>query len=319
MMNRRKFLRQSTGLVAGAGLLGALPACTQLLPEEKALGLRPGVADDLFFKISLAEWSLHRSLWAGELKHLDFPAYAQKTFGIDAVEYVSTFFEGKVAEKTYLAQLKQNAEDAGVENVLIMIDAEGNLAGSNEAVRSQAVENHRKWIEAAQFLGCHTIRVNAAGKGPREQVLAAAVDSLGRLSEIAASAEINVVVENHGGYSSDASWLSEVMRQVNQPNCGTLPDFGNFIISLFPYRTYDRYQGVQELMPFAKGVSAKTKEFDPAGQDRQVDFLRMLKIVKDAGYSGHIGIEYEGYKLSEVAGIRATQHLLIEAGRSQNT
>lgn len=315
MSNRRKFIQDTGTWLLGAGLLGTFSACGNRLTEAQALAMTPGKDRDLFFQLSLAEWSLHRTLWSGELQHLDFPAFCRDTFGIGAVEYVSTFFEGKVAQTNYLAKLKKNADEAGVQNVLIMVDAEGSLATADEKSRLQAVENHKKWIRAAQFLDCHSIRVNAAGKGDREKVLAAAVDSLGRLSELAAGAGINIVVENHGGYSSDARWLAEVMGQVNRPNCGTLPDFGNFTVNMFPYQTYDPYQGVKELMPFAKGVSAKTKEFAPDGTETRLDFQRLLKLVKEAGYRGHIGIEYEGYKLSEVAGIKATQALLIQAGR----
>jgi sugar phosphate isomerase/epimerase len=210
--------------------------------------------------------------------------------------------------------MNRRARDNGVEQLLIMVDLEGSLATLDEVARKRAVENHYKWVHAARYLGCHSIRVNAAGKGDRQAVLSVAVDSLGRLADYAEKEGINVVVENHGGYSSDASWLAEVMRQVGRPNCGTLPDFGNFTMSLFPYQTYDRYQGVQELMPFAKGVSAKTFAFDSSGREKSMDFQRLLSIIRESGYTGHIGIEYEGYKLSEPAGILATKRLLIEAG-----
>ena len=313
MNNRRKFLQQ-TGVLGLAALSGSISACRPLMAEEEAVALPIPETKNLFFEISLAEWSLHRTIWGGELDHLDFPRFAREKFGIKAVEYVSTMFGTDGTETAYLGQLKQNCESEGVRSLIIMVDAEGSLATADETARLQAVDNHQKWVNAAQFLGCHSIRVNAAGKGPRENVLAAAVDSLGRLSELCAGAGINVVVENHGGYSSDASWLSEVMRQVNQANCGTLPDFGNFLINLFPYRRYDPYEGMEELMPFAFGVSAKSRDFGKDGQDQRVDFYRMLEIVKKHGYSGHIGIEYEGYKLSEMAGIRATQALLIQAG-----
>lgn len=314
MNNRRRFLQQA-GCLGVAAFSGSLGACRPLMAEDQAQALSIPDSSNLFFEISLAEWSLHRTIWGGELDHLDFPRFAMENFGINAVEYVSTMFGPGGTETAYLGRLKKNCQDAGVRSLIIMVDAEGSLATADDTARLQAVDNHKKWISAAQFLDCHTIRVNAAGKGPRENVLSAMVDSLGLLSELAAGAGINVVVENHGGYSSDASWLSEVMRQVDQPNCGTLPDFGNFLINLFPYRKYDPYQGMNELMPFAKGVSAKSKEFDDKGQDKRVNFKRMLEIVKKHGYSGHIGIEYEGYKLSEVAGIRATQHLLFEAGK----
>lgn len=314
MMNRRKFIRTSGGMVLSAGLLGTLSSCSDLLDEETALALSTEIPAGLPFKISLAQWSLHRAFWSGKLDNLEFAETAKTKFGISAVEYVNQFFKDKANDMAYLGQMKQRAADAGVENVLIMIDLEGSLASLDETHRLKAVENHYKWVNAAKFLGCHSIRVNAAGKGERAAVAQAAVDSLGRLSEYAAKENIGVIVENHGGYSGDAGWLTDVMRQVNKPNCGVLPDFGNFFISLFPPQHYDPYLGVEQLMPFAKGVSAKAFEFNSAGRDKKTDFVKMLQIVKNAGYSGYIGIEYEGYKLSEEAGIRATKKLLIEAG-----
>jgi len=261
----------------------------------------------LFFDISLAQWSLHKTLFGGKLDNLDFPETAAKTFGIHAVEYVNQFFKDKAKDTGYLRELLVRAEDNGVKNVLIMIDGEGALGATKESERNQAVENHYKWVEAAKFLGCHAIRVNAAGKGTPEEIKAAAIDGLGRLSEFAAKHGISVIVENHGGPSSHGDWLSAVLQGVGRDNCGSLPDFGNFY-------EYDRYQGVQELMPFAKGVSAKANVFDENGDEANIDYRRMLHIVKEAGYRGYIGIEYEGDKLSEEEGIKATKRLLERVG-----
>ena len=301
----------------GLGLTSAaLNSCSDLLSESAAMQLKGEIpAEGLPFRISLAQWSLHKSFWTGKLDNLDFAQYTKEQFGIDAVEYVNQFFSDKATDTVYLSKMNQRANDHGVSNQLIMIDAEGNLASLDEKSRLQAVENHYKWIDAAKFLNCHTIRVNAAGKGERNAVASAAVDSLGRLSEYGAKEDINVVVENHGGYSSDASWLAGVMKQVNNPYCGTLPDFGNFTMSLFPYKKYDPLQGMKELMPYAKGVSAKAHDFNSAGEDKSIDFPAMMQIVKDFGYQGHVGIEYEGYKLSEDAGIKATKELLIRSGQ----
>lgn len=312
-MNRRSFVRNSALLAATASGAG----CAERLSEEAALALKPGTAADtseLFFKISLAEWSLHRTLWAGEMDHLDFATKARE-FGVDGIEYVTQFFADKAEDTGYLDQMNQRAKDNGVSQILIMVDGEGSLAGNSEVARIKAVENHYKWVRAAKHLGCHTVRVNAQGKGVAEEVAARAIDSLSTLAEYAAQENINVVVENHGGYSSDAQWLSGVMRQVNLPNCGTLPDFGNFTMNLFPLQKYDRYLGVEELMPWAKGVSAKTHDFEPDGLESDMDYDRLLGIVRDAGYRGYIGIEYEGTRLSETAGILATKALLVNRGR----
>ncbi|GAA4806106.1 sugar phosphate isomerase/epimerase [Olivibacter ginsenosidimutans] len=261
----------------------------------------------LFFDISLAEWSFHRALFSKKMDNLDFAATAATTYGIHAVEYVNQFFKDKANDQTYLREMLKRAKDNGVKNVLIMVDGEGELGATNDAERKKAVENHYKWVEAAKFLGCHAIRVNAAGKGSAEEVMQAAVDGLGSLSEFAGKHKINVIVENHGGLSSNGQWLSSVLKQVGKKNCGSLPDLGNFY-------EYDRYQGVTDMMPFAKGVSAKTHDFDSEGNETVIDYMRMLKIVKDAGFHGHIGIEYEGEKLSEDEGVKKTKLLLERVG-----
>ncbi|SEK57369.1 sugar phosphate isomerase/epimerase family protein [Parapedobacter koreensis] len=296
MTNRRAFLKH---LGIGALSVSVLPSMA--LPMDFTGNKK------LFFDISLAEWSLHRTLFAKQLDNLDFPETAAKKFGIHAVEYVNQFFKDKAKDKAYLGELLQRATDQGVKNILIMVDGEGALGALDEKERSQAVENHYKWVEAAKFLGCHAIRVNAAGKGTPEEVQAAAIDGLGRLSEFAAPHGISVIVENHGGVSSHGDWLSAVLQGVGKANCGSLPDFGNFY-------EYDRYQGVTEMMRFAKGVSAKTLGFNEQGDEAKIDYRRMLQIVKDAGYRGYVGIEYEGKELSEEEGIKATKRLLERVG-----
>ena len=260
------------------------------------------------FRISLAEWSLHRALFAGRLDNLDFARTANKDYGIDAVEYVNQFFKDKAKDQKYLAEMKQRASDVGVKNLLIMIDAEGALGDPNESLRKQAIENHYKWVEAAKFLGCHSIRVNAQSKGSFEDQIEHAADGLRRLTEFGAEHQINVIVENHGGLSSNGAWLASVIKKVSHARCGTLPDFGNF--NLGNGQQYDRYKGVQEMMPFAKGVSAKSNDFDEQGNEIKTDFRRMMKIVLDAGYRGYVGIEYSGDRLSEPEGIRWTKKLL---------
>jgi sugar phosphate isomerase/epimerase len=246
---------------------------------------------------------LHRALGKGTVTNLDFPGIAKTAYGLDAVEYVSTFFKGKGEDNGYLTALKDSCAKYKVKSLLIMVDGEGNLADTSMAVRTKAIENHYKWVKAAKFLGCHSIRVNARGVGTKEQVQAAAIDGLGRLSDYAAGYGINVIVENHGGYSSDGIWLSGVMKAVNKKNCGTLPDLGNFY-------EYDRYQGVTDMMPFAKGVSGKTHDFDENGNETQIDYVKMMKIIADSGYKGYIDAEYEGNKLSEDEGIKASIALL---------
>lgn len=304
MTDRRSFLKQLGVGALGLSVLPAL-ACTGRTGGNSAKDKEAGAS--LFFDISLAEWSLHKTLFDGKLDNLDFPRTAAETFGIHAVEYVNQFFKDKANDQAYLADLNQRAKDHGVTNVLIMIDGEGPLGSTDDAERTLAVENHYKWVEAAKILGCHAIRVNAAGNGTPDEVKSAAIDGLGRLSEFASQHDISVIVENHGGVSSHGDWLSAVLQGVNKPNCGSLPDFGNFY-------EYDRYQGVKDLMPFAKGVSAKSHVFDAEGNETAIDYRRMMQIVKDAGYTGYVGIEYEGSELSEEEGIKATKRLLERVG-----
>ncbi|MBN2313852.1 MAG: sugar phosphate isomerase/epimerase [Sedimentisphaerales bacterium] len=258
------------------------------------------------FEISLAEWSWHKRLFGEaepKMDHLDFITEAH-ALGIKAVEYVNIFFMDKAEDATYLAEMKKRADDLGIKSVLIMCDDEGHLGDPDAKQRARAVENHHKWIHAAKYLGCHSIRVNAYSEGSYDEQLKLAADGLRGISEYAAGHKMNVIVENHGGLSSDGNWLTSLMKAVDLPNCGTLPDFGNF-----PPET-DPYEAVEMMMPYAKSVSAKSFDFDGDGNETKIDYRRMMKIVLDAGYEGYIGIEYEGERLSETEGIVATKKLL---------
>ncbi|MBA2562576.1 MAG: sugar phosphate isomerase/epimerase [Chitinophagaceae bacterium] len=309
MSTRRTFIKQSL-FSAGALIL-------QPLPDAGVL-TAPGL------EISLAQWSLHRALKSGELDHLDFPAKAKKNFDISVVEYVNGFFGGKkmnfkeaAKNTTYLNELLKRSKDAGVINHLIMVDEEGPLALADDKERLMAVDNHKKWVEAAKFLGCITVRVNLHGKGLADDKKIASIDSLGRLGDFAKPMDINIVVENHGSDSSDGAWVADIMKQVNRSNVGTLPDFGNFCLS-HPWGTtqgeckdiYDRYKGVEEMLPFAKGVSAKSYDFDAKGEQPLMDYKRLLNSVKASGFKGYIGIEFEGNTQPEEEGIRKTKLLL---------
>lgn len=325
-MQRRSFLRTSTKAGLALGFIGTtgLLSCgsdgtTEADATAKEASPAPAAApsSDLWFNISLAQWSLHKTLFDGKMDNLDFAKVTRETYGLSGVEYVNQFFKDKATDMSYLKQMKQRAEDHGVTSVLIMCDGEGQLGNTDDKARAKAVENHYKWVDAAAFLGCHSIRVNAAGKGTRQEVGTAAVKGLASLSGYAAKAGINVIVENHGGYSSDGQWLRDVIKGTERPNCGTLPDFGNFCLTRENGKCvdeYDRYQGISELMPFAKSVSAKTHNFDTEGWEKDSDYKRILKTVKDAGYTGWIGVEYEGSDLSEEEGIRKTIELLKMAG-----
>lgn len=325
--SRRTFLRHLGLGMTSMAFLGT-SSCGNGGPEssekntEEAADAASTSAGDLFFQISLAQWSLHRAFEAGDLKPENFAAIAKNQFQIDAVEYVNGFYMEKGGNDAFFRDLNARAKDNGVRNLLIMVDDEGELGNTDDAMRKQAVENHYKWVEAAKIMGCHSIRINAFGEGSAEAVSTALVDGLGTLCEYAQKEGINVAIENHGLYSSNAKWVANVIRQVNMDNCGTLPDFGNFCTAKKWGSTqnndceesYDRYLGVREMMPFAVGVSAKSYDFDENGNETIIDYYKMLEIVNQAGYTGHVGIEYEGERLSEPEGIRATRALLEKAG-----
>ena len=268
------------------------------------------------FKISLAEWSLHRMLYSGELDHLEFCEIAREQFDLDAVEYVNSFFFDKAEDFDYLKEMKNRANDHGVSSLLIMCDNEGDLGDPNQKAREKAVENHFKWMEAAKFLGCHSIRVNAKSEGTYEDQIRLASDGLRRLTEYGEKIGINTIVENHGGLSSNGKWLVSVMKEVDHPMCGTLPDFGNFKIKDGEW--YDRYKGVDELMPYAKAVSAKSHSFNWKGNEINTDYKKMINIVLSAGYNGYIGIEFEGSEVDEIEGVQLTKNLMEKVGRSRH-
>ena len=315
-MDRRGFIKS-----AGLGGIAVGMAGTVMPLQEWFSGVTKP-----FFKLSLAQWSLHRAILENKsLNPLDF-AHKARELGFDAVEYVNQLYAQELALNGFdklVTGLKKRSADNGLANVLIMVDNEGELAALSKAERDIAIAGHSKWIDAAAELGCHSIRVNLFGTGAEHDFgiwKDTSTDGLGRLAEYAAKSNINVIVENHGGMSSDAAKLIDVIKAINMPNCGTLPDFGNFCVKRQGgerwgapcIEEYDKYKGVAELMPFAKGVSAKSYDFDAARNEVSIDYARMLKIVKDAGYTGYIGVEYEGSRLSEEDGIKATKDLLIK-------
>jgi len=305
-MDRRNFLQTLLG-ASMVAVAGCHPPQTR---EDGNSAGGNGLANSTL-RISLAEWSLHRALQGKQMTNLDFPQKA-RSYGIGAVEYVNSFFKDKAQDEAYLSELLSRCDGEGVRSLLIMIDGEGALGAKKTQDRDKAVQNHHRWVQAAQFLGCHSIRVNAAGGGEWDEAQKNAADGLRSLCEYADEYGVNVIVENHGGLSSNGAWLAGVMQMVDHPRVGTLPDFGNF--RLGGGKEYDRYQGVTELMPFAKAVSAKSHDFDAEGNETRTDYTRMMNIVREAGYTGYVGIEYEGGGLSEDDGILATKSLLMANG-----
>jgi len=287
---RRQFIAQSA-IAASALCLGK---SSQAADKKKPL-----------FEISLAQWTINRELKSGKIDNLDFAKVAHD-HGIFALEYVNQFFMKKATDEKYLAEMKKRAADHGVKSLIIMCDREGNIGNPDTAKRQQTVDNHRKWIDAAKFLGCHSIRVNAASAGTWDEQVKLAADGLAKLTELGAEQDINVIVENHGGLSSNADWLAEVIQAVNHDRCGTLPDFGNFRIK--DGESYDSYRGIKKLMQWAKGVSVKDIVWDDKAKQSPLDYDRMLKIVLDTGFSGYCGIEHGGFE-----GLNASRKALEDA------
>ena len=302
METRRNFLKKSAAIAGGVSIMGFGGTAMSSCSSKK----------DFLFKISIAEWSLNKSMRNGEVDHLDFAKIARRNFDIDAIEYVNQLFADKTGgSNNYIKEMKNIADGEGIKSLLIMCDGEGALGDPDDVARKTAVENHFRWIDAAKYLGCHSIRVNAQSEGEYEEQMKLAADGLSSLTEYGAKHNINVIVENHGGLSSNGKWLSGVMDMVNHPRCGTLPDFGNFYLGTWEEKGnewYDRYLGVEELMPYAKAVSAKSNNFNTDGTEKDTDYSKMMKIVLDAGYRGYVGIEYEGP--NEMDGISATKKLL---------
>ncbi len=332
-MKRRTFVYQSALTATALSSIG-ITACNSNTKQVTEQAVKKVVETvevfKPFFKLSLAQWSLHRNIFDGKLSPFAFASKA-KELGFDGLEYVSGLYKKEYEEaesplkaiKDITKKLNTNAAVAGLENLLIMIDGEGDLGSSDKAIRKEAAENHHKWVDAAKALGCHSIRVNLFGDGTQKAQLAQASDGLRMLCEYGKDQNINIIVENHGGYSSDPKWLTGVMKNVNMENCGTLPDFGNFCIEreggakwgapcINEYEDY--YGAVKMMMPYAKAVSAKSYKFNKAGDETKIDYYKMLQVIKDAGYTGYIGVEFEG-EANEEAGILATKNLLIKAAK----
>ncbi len=303
--DRRSFLRNTIGMLAVTPTAGSI---LQTQTKENA------VSDEPPFRISLAQWSLHRTIRSGELDAMDFAARSAETYGIKGLEYVNSFYMDRRDDDSLPAELKRRSDDVDATNLVIMIDGEGRLGAPQEAERADAIDRHHRWMRIAKKIGCHSIRVNANSEGTPDEQIALCAMGMSGLLEHADELELNVLIENHGGHSSNGAWLSTLMRTVDHPRFGTLPDFGNFVLDWDTMEQYDRYLGMTELMPFAKAVSAKSNEFDDAGNETGTEYERMLKIVFDAGYRGWIGIEYEGSQLSEHEGIERTRDLLVRFG-----
>jgi sugar phosphate isomerase/epimerase len=315
MSTRRSFLKNSGIVTAGLGLTGFAPLVSQL---QKPIGMASP-------KISLAQWSLHRALESKSVNPEDFATIASREYGIKAVEYVNSFYMDQGENENFWKQMKERADMEGVKSLLIMVDNEGALGDADPNLRKQAVENHYKWIHASKILGGHSIRVNAFGNGSRESLRVALTESLGQLAAYGAKEGIHVLIENHGLHTSDARFMAGIINDVAHPYLGTLPDFGNWCLTTEWGSTqdgtckdiYDPAAGLATFLPYARGVSAKSYNFNDEGYDTVINYPLLLSLVKASGYSGYIGIEYEGMVLPEPDGIRATKKLIEKVWTGQ--
>jgi len=325
-MKKMTSFKKSIILCAAISLVGTY-SCKEAKQdkEDKTEETVQEISAEPFFDLSLAQWSMHKMILQDGVDPYSF-AEKSKEWGFTGLEYVSQLYNPELSDANYSEEAmaafvnKSNAEAKkhGMKNVLIMIDGQGNLAATDEAERNETVEKHKKWVDAAAAMGAQAIRVNLNGSSEPEEWKKNSVDGLTKLGTYAKTKNINVLVENHGGLSSNGALHAEVMKMTNMDNVGSLPDFGNFCIERGDdgcANMYDKYKGVEELMPYAMAVSAKSNEFDAQGNDRGIDYVKMLQLVKDAGYTGFIGVEYEGSELGEEAGIKATRDLLLKANK----
>lgn len=319
----KKFIIKATKVSLLLFLLSFL-ACGNVQKKEKLTEIDITQSEP-FFKLSLAQWSFNKHIIRGEMSPFDFAKKASE-LGFEGIEYVSQLYTNEIKKLGFEAvidSLKNESEKYNIKNVLIMVDEEGDLADPDLDVRNEAVERHKKWVDAAQVLGCHSIRVNTFGTNDPEIWKETVREALTKLADYAATKNINVLVENHGWLSSDAPKVMKVIKSINMSNCGTLPDFGNWCVKRINNERWgecleeypDKYEGIQLMMQAAKAVSAKSYDFDKNGKETTIDYIRMLQIVKDAGYKGFIGVEYDGSRLSEEEGIIATKELLLAAAK----
>ena len=279
------------------------------------------VPNDKPLNISLAQWSHHKEFFDGTMDPRDFAKISNRDYDIRAIEYVNQFYTDHASNVTFWEEMKKRAENEGVKSLLIMTDGEGNLGNADDSERQKAIEGHYKWVNAAKILGCHSIRVNAFGSDQLETYMTASIDGMGRLSEYAAKENINIIIENHGLFSSNADIIVDLIKQVDMPNFGTFPDFGNWCMNVEwgsikneeCNEIFNIYEGVNKFMPYAKAVSAKSYEFDKDGNETAIDYYELLKNIKNSNYDGFIGIEYEGEQMPPSEGIKATKKLMEKA------
>ena len=324
--SRRKFLKNTFSVFS----------TTLLAPNLFAKKIDKSKMD-----IGLQMYSFAPLIMQGKFDLLGFPDLVKNTYGINGAEYWSIPFMGRENDRDFLNDLKRRSDDNGVDNLIILVDdidiktmqSGPSLASSNKNDRDTAIDYHKKWVDVAKNIGCHSIRINLRSEEENDQkILENSSESISKLIEFSKQDIISIVIENHGGITGDADWLVSLMKNVDSKHLGTLPDFGtyNFCIKRGNLNfqslsencedQYDKYLGVKKLMPYAKGVSAKSHEFDKDGEELSTNYSRMIKIISESNYKGYITIEYEGAMkgmfggegtyLSPHEGILATKKLI---------
>jgi L-ribulose-5-phosphate 3-epimerase len=270
-ISRRNFFEKSVAL-GGAAL-----AAPSLLKSELMEPTPRMIKDD----ISLAQWALVDEVKSGKWKTVDFAKIAKNDFGLNGIEFVNTLFE--VTTEGYLRRLKKNAADNGVTMVLIMVDDEGDGCSATKEERRQFEINHRKWIDAAAYLGCKAIRTNCRGPQgvSKEEALKYSIETYQMMMEYAVPAKISVLIENHGGISNDAGWMVSLMKEVNNLYFGTYPDWRA------PADNFDNVDYLLKMLPYAGGMSYRN-------QPTEELTAKMIRLAKDSGYRGWYGIESSG-------------------------
>ena len=306
--SRRKFLKNTFSVYS----------TTLLAPNLFANNIDKSKLD-----IGLQMYSFAPLIMQGKFDLLGFPDLVKNTYGINGAEYWSIPFMGRENDKDFLNDIKRRSDDNGVDNLIILVDdidiktmqSGPSLASSNKNDRDTAIDYHKKWIDVAKEIGCHSIRVNLkSDESDNKKILDNSSESISRLIEFSKQDNISIVIENHGGITADADWLVSLIKNVDNKYVGTLPDFGDYNfcvdrgalnfddIGKVCKNQYDKYLGVKKLMPYAKGVSAKSHEFGKDGEELSTNYSRMIKIISESNYKGYITIEYEGAMMGMFGG-----------------
>ncbi|GAB5561933.1 MAG: hypothetical protein SynsKO_35800 [Synoicihabitans sp.] len=320
-MERREFVK-------------GLSAASAAVVAGNVLRAKPAVDAAKPFTLSLSQWGFHRAIFGdardnyqdfittlhrapddvlrGDMDPRDI-VWRARELGVGVVDLVNILWFGHGQDGPWLADFKARARDAGVTFGVLMCDQLGRIAAKDSAERKRSISGHLDWMETAAELGCPFLRVNPYGDGSYLEQLKRGAETLHELADRSSDFGLEILVENHGHPGSNGAWLAMLIEQADHPRLGTYTDLDNFFMGGWnhdPQRRYDRTQGLFDLAPYTKAISAKTHDFGPDGEETTIDYQACLKILLDAGFTGLVGAEYEGHRLSEAEGSRLTVELL---------